>query len=310
MGVFDFLKTKASAAGRIMVMNPGRAQWTPRNYESFAKEGYQKNVVAYQAINRVADAVSTTQWELWQNDKLIENVDHPLAQLWARPNPYMSNGEFLRAVISYLLISGNSYPEAVTINGTPKEIWTHRPERMRVVPGGEGLPSAYVFSKDGRSVRWDVDPLTGRSDILHLKMFNPCDDWYGMSPLEAGAFAVDQHNESMTWMQALLQNSAQPSGALVMKEGNVLGAYRPKSKRTTAVRAMPGVRCCWKVGWTGRPCLWVQRTCWLWTLSSAARVIFRWPLVCRRSCLTYPATTPIRTTKRRVWPSTRTQSSR
>jgi len=223
MGVFDFLKTKASAAGRIMVMNPGRAQWTPRNYESFAKEGYQKNVVAYQAINRVADAVSTAQWELWRDDKLIENVDHPLAQLWSRPNPYMSNGEFLRAVISYLLISGNSYPEAVTINGRPKELWTHRPERMRVVPGGEGLPSAYLFSKDGRSVRWDVDPLTGRSDILHLKMFNPCDDWYGMSPLEAGAFAVDQHNESMTWMQALLQNSAQPSGALVMKEGNVLG---------------------------------------------------------------------------------------
>ena len=48
-------------------------------------------------------------------------------------------------------------------------------------------------------------------------MFNPLDDWYGMSPIEAGAYAIDQHSESMKWMQALLQNSARPSGALMTK---------------------------------------------------------------------------------------------
>jgi HK97 family phage portal protein len=44
-----------------------------------------------------------------------------------------------------------------------------------------------------------------------------------MSPIEAGAFAVDQHNEAMKWMQALLQNSARPSGALVMDKEASMG---------------------------------------------------------------------------------------
>jgi HK97 family phage portal protein len=43
-----------------------------------------------------------------------------------------------------------------------------------------------------------------------------------MSPIEAGAYSIDQHNEAMAWMQALLQNSARPSGALVVSNGNTL----------------------------------------------------------------------------------------
>ncbi|HEY9817108.1 MAG TPA: phage portal protein, partial [Candidatus Obscuribacterales bacterium] len=61
----------------------------------------------------------------------------------------------------------------------------------------------------------------GLSDIRHLKAFNPLDDWYGMSPLMAGAYAVDQHNESMQWMQSLLQNGAAPSGAMELAEGQL-----------------------------------------------------------------------------------------
>jgi phage portal protein BeeE len=57
---------------------------------------------------------------------------------------------------------------------------------------------------------------------MHTKLFNPLDDWYGQSPARAGTYAIDQHNESMAWMQALLQNSARPSGALVMKDGETL----------------------------------------------------------------------------------------
>jgi HK97 family phage portal protein len=43
-----------------------------------------------------------------------------------------------------------------------------------------------------------------------------------MSPIEAGAYAIDQNNESMSWMQSLLQNSARPSGALTVKDGGTL----------------------------------------------------------------------------------------
>jgi len=53
-------------------------------------------------------------------------------------------------------------------------------------------------------------------------LFNPVNDWYGMSPIEAGSYAIDQNNEAMNWMQALLQNSARPSGALTVKDSGTL----------------------------------------------------------------------------------------
>lgn len=222
MGVFDFLRTKASEAQRLLVMNPGQPRWTPRDYAKLAREGYQYNVIGYQAINRISDAVATIDWEVrTHDDKVIEGV-HPLKDLWNRPNPQMSGGDYLRNVIGFLMLSGNAYPEAVTgMGGHPVELHCPRSDRMKVVPGPDGLVSAYVYKHAGRTARWDVDPITGKGDMIHLKMFHPLEDYYGLSPIEAGAFAVDQHNEAMKWVQALLQNSARPSGALAVKEGSL-----------------------------------------------------------------------------------------
>jgi HK97 family phage portal protein len=93
---------------------------------------------------------------------------------------------------------------------------------MKVIPSPTGVPAGYIYTVGGRSKRWDVDQATLDCDVRHVKLFNPLDDWYGMSPIEAGAYSIDQHNEAMAWMQALLQNSARPSGALVVSNGNTL----------------------------------------------------------------------------------------
>ncbi len=68
---------------------------------------------------------------------------------------------------------------------------------------------------NGRLTRWSADPITGASAILHMRQFHPLDDWYGMAPLEAALLSVDQHNAAGAWNQALLNQGARPSGALV-----------------------------------------------------------------------------------------------
>jgi HK97 family phage portal protein len=83
---------------------------------------------------------------------------------------------------------------------------------------------AYEYSVGMRKVRFDVDPATMQSPVRHLKLFHPADDWYGMSPIEAAAYGIDQHNEASAWIQSLLQKSARPSGALVTTGDNTLSA--------------------------------------------------------------------------------------
>jgi HK97 family phage portal protein len=70
--------------------------------------------------------------------------------------------------------------------------------------------------------------------ILHLTLFNPVDDHYGMSPIEAAAVAIDTHNAAAGWNKALLDNAARPSGALVYAgaDGAVLtGAQHERIKQ-------------------------------------------------------------------------------
>jgi HK97 family phage portal protein len=51
--------------------------------------------------------------------------------------------------------------------------------------------------------------------ILHLTLFHPTDDHYGLSPMEAAAVPLDIDNAAGAWNKSLLDNAARPSGALV-----------------------------------------------------------------------------------------------
>ncbi len=223
-GLFAALRPaarKASAARRLIALDRvGQPVWTPRRFDKFADEGYRKNVIAFRAVNEVAQAAASVPWLLFRSEAggRSEIGDHPLLTLLARPNPLQGGPAFLEAVYAYRLIAGNAFVESVAPGARPPvELYPLRPDRMQIVPGAAGLPAVYRFSVGGRSRDFAVDQVTGRSAILHLKTFHPLDDWLGLSPIEAAAFAIDQHNQAGSWNQALLQNGARPSGALTVE---------------------------------------------------------------------------------------------
>ena len=211
---------KESAVGGALVMTPGQPAWSGRDYASLSREGYVKNVVAFQAINKIADAVASVKWTIWRGD--AEVIEHPLLTLLSDPNPMQSGPQYMRSKVGFFLLSGNSYEERVSAGRDVRELYQLRPDRMSVIPGSNGFPQAYVYRVNGKEIRFPVNPETQDSDVRHIKSFHPVNDWYGLSAIEAGAYAVDQNNEAMSWMQALLQNSARPSGALTTKDGESL----------------------------------------------------------------------------------------
>jgi HK97 family phage portal protein len=104
-----------------------------------------------------------------------------------------------------------------------RELHTLRPDRMKVVPGPGGWPEAFDYTADGSTQRIAGEAAPGVARILHVKLFHPLSDHYGLSPIEAAAAAIDIHNTASRWNKALLDNSARPSGALVYaaRDGNL-----------------------------------------------------------------------------------------
>ncbi|MGB9151947.1 MAG: phage portal protein [Alphaproteobacteria bacterium] len=208
---------KTSRAGPMIAWsNVGQPQWTPRRMSNLAEEGFRKNVIAYRCVMQIATAAAAVPWVLY--DEAGNPLDqHPLLDLLAHPNPLQDGVTFMESVYANLQIYGNAYIEAIRPHDdeTPIELYALRPDRMKVIPGPAGLPQGYQYNVNGQVTNWAADPISGDSPILHLKQFHPLDDWYGLAPMEAALQSIDQHNASGAWNQALLNQGARPSGALV-----------------------------------------------------------------------------------------------
>lgn len=210
------LDSKASLVARLIGPDaPGDVVWSPRDYASFAREGFMQNAVVYRSVRMVAEAAATIPLLVYDGDVEVENSE--FGALINQPNGTQTGTDLFESWYGYLLVAGNAYLEAVSVEGRVRELHALRPDRMRVVAGTDGWPAGYDYTAGGRSVRFqqDGDGIGAARPILHVKMFHPANDHYGMSPIEAAAAAIDIHNTASGWNKALLDNSARPSGALV-----------------------------------------------------------------------------------------------
>jgi HK97 family phage portal protein len=195
----------------------GKASWSDRNYEIFARNAYTKNVIAYRCISLIAKSASTIPLLVY-NKKLNSLMpNHLLSKLLNAPNPTQTMSQFFETLYSYKLIAGNCYIQGVFLNDEPKELFLLRPDRITILTDNSTLPIAYRYKVNNHEKTFYVDSITGKSEVLHIKNFSPLDDYYGLSPVESASYSIDQHNEASKWNQAMLQNGARPSGALVVK---------------------------------------------------------------------------------------------
>lgn len=232
---FDFLRrrgevaaleTKASATGPVIAYHgAGRVAWSARDTVSLTRTGFVGNPVGFRAVKLIAEAAAAVPLVLQDNAQRFEH--HEILTLLAAPNGAQGRVEFLEALFGQLLLSGDTYVEAVAAeSGAPFELHVLRSDRMRVVPGGDGWPVAYEYAVGARKARFDVSGAV--SPICHVKSFHPQDDHYGLSPMQAAATALDVHNSASRWSKALLDNAARPSGAIVVKGTDGNGTLGPE----------------------------------------------------------------------------------
>ena len=206
--------TTASRTGPLIAYETlGGPVWSPRDYAAFSREGFMQNAVVYRCVRMICEAAASVPLVLYDGPNELE--DHPLLTLLAHPSPHQTGTDFLESFLGYLLVSGNTYVEAVALNGELRELYSLRPDRMTIIPGQSGWPEGYMYVAAGGEVTFSDDILPDVRPVLHMRLFHPLDDHYGFSPIEAAATAIDLHNQASKWNKALLDNAARPSGALV-----------------------------------------------------------------------------------------------
>jgi len=215
--------SKNHYSNHVVIQDLFNPVWTGKNYQNFAKEAYKNNVIASRCISLIAKSAASVDWLLYSKNQKQVIEKHPLLTLLHHPNAMSGGAEFFEAFFSYKILSGNAY--ILATKDQKIELHLLRPDRVTVIPGESNIPKGYLYKIGDEEIMYDIDLLTGFSEVLHLKNFNPLDDLYGLSQVEAASYSIDLHNQASIWNQALLQNGAKPSGALVFKNSHGNNQY-------------------------------------------------------------------------------------
>lgn len=204
----------------------GAARWLERRFDLLAKEGYEQNPIVYACVTKLARAVASVDLQLYQRKgaKLTKIEQHELLDLLANPNAMTGGRRFLESLSTNYLVGGNAYIHGTGMgtrfNKAPAELWLLPTQNVDVKnPAQKAIPDCYEYRIGTQQVeRFQIDPITGRSAVCHLKTVNPLNPALGMSPLVAAAFGVDVFNSGQAWNKSLLDNGAKPAGALTVKD--------------------------------------------------------------------------------------------
>jgi HK97 family phage portal protein len=226
-----FRRREAKSAGPVIQLSDLRAaQWS--NIGALAREGFERNAIVYRCVRMVAEAAASVPF-------CADDPEGPLARLVKRPNREQAGPDLMETFYGHLMVSGDSFLEAVSLDGEVRELFTLRPDRMRALKGARGHPMGWEHrvGSDVRRIQREAD---GFLPVLHLKLFHPTNDYEGHAPLEAAARSVDIHNSGGAWTKALIDNAARPSGALIYSGGEQLTDEQLRDVREDLERVYQG----------------------------------------------------------------------
>lgn len=144
-----------------------------------------------------------------------EVLVHPLLDLMQNVNENDNAFDTMNLTVTCLDLSGNGYwyLENGPL-GIPTKLFVLRPQYTRIVPDKETLIKGYLYG---------INPLRRvaleRDEVIHFKYPNPNNLWYGMGPVEAGAFAVERQKAMDIYEASMLRNMGRPDFTLTSKSG-------------------------------------------------------------------------------------------
>lgn len=180
-------------------------QWQDWNVKRAVKEGFKAHYAVHAVTTKLADCVKQPPWVLKR--KTVDGSDiidkHELVDLIRQPNPEEEWSTLVEGVDIFKSIAGNAYQLISQEGGV--HIWPLRPDRIQIKPDERGHIGAYEYDiGSGKKKRYEIE------EVIHHRFFNPSDDFYGLSPLQAAARIVDTSNATIDWNKVAMDNRTRP----------------------------------------------------------------------------------------------------
>lgn len=189
----------------------------PQKYDDYA-EVFKTLPWIYSSIYAIAvsgaDLPVKLYWEDVDNGELteIKGSSNRLRKLLNKPNETDSWFDIMESTLIFGELAGDAYWEKVkNALGQTIEIYSLRPDRVKVIPGDSGQRVkgySYQVSNRVQAQTFEVN------EIIHFKYFNPTNDWYGLSSIvpATNSIILDQH--CIEYNKEFFMNDATPAGIL------------------------------------------------------------------------------------------------
>jgi HK97 family phage portal protein len=190
------------------------AKFNTWSTEKAIAEGMKASTYVYSCVQLIARSVASVPWYCYKQDSkgdwtVIEN--HPLQLLVDKPTPFHSRKDLMVGMVQHLYLGGNAVFTKVRGGNVVAELWQLPPDAIKVIPSRKEFIDRYEYSLDG------VTQNFAPRDILHNKFNDPSNPYWGLSPLQAGAKAVDSDIEAVRFQKLSLQNRAITDGVFTFE---------------------------------------------------------------------------------------------
>lgn len=217
MGLRDWLAPRElKAPAMASVSLPLAPQWDNGQaigaYGAFASEGYNGNTIVNAAIREIATSAALPKYRLMaetgdEDEVVVTNTD--AARVLYDPNEQQCQADFVELLTVYLMVTGNAYAmRERNASGRIVSLRLLRPDRVEVKIGRDGRVAYYEYTIEG--VRYDLLA----DDVAHIKLPNPYDDVYGLSPLQVASKYVNLDTATVTFLRSYFANAGVPAGIL------------------------------------------------------------------------------------------------
>lgn len=147
-----------------------------------------------------------------------ELEEHPLIDLLQKVNEQENSFELKELTSIMLDLTGDAYWFVESDKfGIPNKIFLLRSQFTRIVPDQDKFIDHYLYGEEGVMEKLKIDA----KDVIHFKYPNPYDPWYGLGPVQAAAYTVEEQYQREMFMIATMSNMARPDLVVKYVEGEL-----------------------------------------------------------------------------------------